>query len=210
MKKLAIFLGVILVFLLAVSVHAGESLGNLDPGIAPPNSMAFGKSLDEWVEAYLRWLEDGADPAARIRNVAFLPIICPYTPGPSEPCIFEVEVEPGTALVLPMVMWLGECYEDGTCDEPLPDEWFGDPAYVFGVVSLDGEPIIEPNTDYYVGPTDLVPPLWDTYIFYQGIACVILPLPAGEHQIVLHSEFVFIPSVFDNVWNITVVPPGQR
>ena len=50
MKKLAISLGVILVFLLAVNVQAGQLLGsqqNLDPGIAPPYANAFGKSLDE-------------------------------------------------------------------------------------------------------------------------------------------------------------------
>jgi len=198
MKKLAISLGVILLFLPALNVHAGQPLGNLDPGIARPYSNAFGKSLDEWMEAYLRWLEDGADPADK-RNVAFLPIL-----GDSP---FDVEVKAGTALVLPVATWLG--FPE---DEPLPDEWFGDRNHVFGDVTLDGEPIAERNADYYVGPTYLDPPVslfgFDI-VFYQAIVCVINPLPPGEHQIVLHSEFVDFGAVFDNTWNITVVP-GKR
>jgi hypothetical protein len=210
MKKLAISLGVILVFLLAVNVQAGELLGrNLDPGIARPDSNAFGKSLDEWMEAYLRWLEAGADPADKIRNVAFLPIICPDDPPPTppEPCIFEVEVKPGTALVLPVATWLGFAVDD-----TLPDEWFGDRDHVFGDVTLDGEPIVQPNEDYYVGPTLLDPPVFlgVDIVLYQAIVFVIPPLSAGDHEIVLHAEFVDFGAVFDNIWNITVVPPGKR
>lgn len=207
MKKLAISLGVILVFLLAVSVQAGEPLRNLDPGIARPGSHAFGKSLDEWMEAYVRWLGDGADPAARIRNVAFLPIICPDDPPP-EPCIFEVEIKPGTALVLPVATWLGL-----TEDDTLPDEWFGDPNHIFGEVTLDGEAVVEPNADYYVGPTALDPPVFllgVDRVLYQAIVFVIPPLSAGDHEIVLHAEFVDFGAVFDNIWNITVAPPGKR
>lgn len=197
MKKLAISLAVTLVFLFAVNVHAGQTLRNLDPGIARPHSNAFGKSLDEWMETYLRWWGDGADPAAKIRNVAFLPIY----PGP----VFDVEVKSGTALVLPVVTYLG--FPE---DDPLPNDWFGDRDHVFGDVYLDGEPIVEPNEAYYVGPTYLDPyvVLFDIYeiAFYQAIVCVIKPLPPGEHVIVLHSEFVDFGDVFDNTWNITVVP----
>ena len=131
------------------------------------------------------------------RNVAFLPIY----PGP----VFDVEVKSGTALVLPVVTYLG--FPE---DDPLPNDWFGDRDHVFGDVYLDGEPIVEPNEAYYVGPTYLDPyvVLFDIYeiAFYQAIVCVINPLPPGEHVIVLHSEFVDFGDVFDNTWNITVVP----
>jgi hypothetical protein len=148
------------------------------------------------MEAYLSWLENGGDPATRIVNVAFLPIV----PGPN----FEVEIEAGTALVLPVATWLGEESED-----PLPDEWFGDRNHVFGDVTLDGGPVVEINEDYYVGPTFLDPPLFLFGVeltFYQAIVCVIKPLPPGEHEIVLHSEFVDFGIEFDNTWNIEVVP----
>jgi len=200
MKRLLISMVVTFVLLLSVNVQAGQPLGSPRHWIAPPNSMAFGKSLDDWMVAYMGWLNASADPAARIRNVAFLPIICPYDPGP-EPCIFEVEVEPGTAFVLPVATWLGEDEND-----TLLDEWFGDPSHVFGELSLNGGPIVEINEDYYVGPTPFEPPILDFYFFYQALSCVILPLPPGVHEVVLHSEFVDLGAEFDNIWNITVVP----
>ena len=122
MKKLVLSLGTLFVLLFSVHALAGDtlrSMGNLDPGVTQPNSAAFGRSLDAWMETYIRWLEDGADPDARVKNVAFLPII-----GASP---FEVEVEPGTALVLPIATWLGF-----PGDEALPDEWWGDRDHIFG------------------------------------------------------------------------------
>jgi hypothetical protein len=193
MKRLLISMVVTFVLLLSVNVQAGQPLGSPRHWIAPPNSMAFGNSLDDWMLAWVGWLDAGADPAVRIRNVAFLPII----PGPE----FEVKVKVGTALVLPVATWLGEDEND-----TLPDEWFGDPSHVFGELSLNGGPIVEINEDYYVGPTPIEPPLFDFYVLYQALACVILPLPAGVHEVELHSEFVDFGAVFDNSWTITVVP----
>lgn len=203
MKKLALTLIATFLVLFSISATGGEALrafGKLDPGVARSNSNAFGNSLDTWMETYIRWLEDGADPDARVKNVAFLPIL-----GESP---FAVEIEPGTALVLPIVTWLGF-----PGDEPLPDEWWGDRSHIFGDVYLDGQPIAVPNVDYYVGPTNLVPPaslFGFEIVFYQALVVVINPLTPGEHQIVLHSEFVDFGAAFDNTWNITVIPPGKR
>ncbi|WP_455208397.1 hypothetical protein [Kaarinaea lacus] len=203
MKRLALNLSVVFLVLFSMNTIAGEALrnlGNLDPGVTQPNSNAFGKSLDAWMEVYIRWLEDGADPDARVKNAAFLPIL-----GESP---FAVEVEAGTALVLPIATWLGF-----PGDPILPEEWWGDPNHIFGDVTLDGQPIAIPNEDYYVGPTDLVPPaiLFGIYEidFYQALVVVINPLTPGDHQIVLHSEFVDLGLVFDNTWNISVVRPGK-
>jgi hypothetical protein len=200
MKKLLISVAVIFLLLFSINVQAGQPLGLLRHWIVPPNSVAFGDSLDGWMEAYVRWLEDGADTAVRIGNVAFLPI----SPGPT----FNVEVEVGTALVLPVATYLG--FPE---DDPLPDEWFGNRAHIFGDVTLNEGGVFEINEDYYVGPTYLDPTAFITYpfgtfeiAFYQALACVILPLPVGEHEIVLHSEFVDFGVVFDNTWNIVVVP----
>ena len=207
MKKLALTFSVIFLVLFSMSTVAGEALrniGNLDPGVTQPNAKSFGKSLDAWMETYIRWLEGGSDPEARVKNVAFLPIL-----GESP---FAVEVEPGTALVLPIITWLGF-----PGDEPLPDEWWGDRSHIFGDVYLDGQLVAVPNVDYYVGPTDLDPNATivigdDVYeiVFYQALVVVINPLTPGEHQIVLHSEFVDFEAAFDNTWNITVIPLGKK
>jgi hypothetical protein len=203
MKRLIVALITVFLVTAAGFSTAGQparTIGNLDPAAAQPNSHAFGKTLDAWMEAYIRWWEDGADPAARVKNVAFLPI-----EGESP---FEVSVEPGTALVLPIATWLAFPGE-----EPLPDDWWGDPNHIFGHVHLNGQAIAEPNVEYYVGPTYLDPPAslfgFDIAL-YQALVVVIKPLPAGDHELVLHSEFVDFGAVFDNVWNITVEPPGRK
>jgi hypothetical protein len=233
MKKLVIFLGLILVFMFSMSVQAGQPLGasaNLDPGIARPHSSAFGQSLDEWLEAYVRWLFTGVPSSGKIGHVRLLPIPLD-TDGipeiiddvPTWSGHLDIEVEVGTALVLPMVIWTGESYDPDTGlpdDEPLPDAWFGD--IVWGDVMLDGKPILEPNAAYYVGPVYLDPPIiYDepsdygsiSAIFFQGIACVINPLSPGEHEIDLYSTFDLRNEseygwgvAFDNSWKITVKP----
>lgn len=207
MNKLALMLNAVFLVLFSASLMAGGALRDLEnqgTGVTQPNSNAFGRSLDAWMEEYVRWLEDGADPNYRVRNVAFLPIL-----GESP---FNVQVESGTALVLPIVTWLG--FPE---DEPLPDEWWGDRDHIFGDVFLDGQQIAVPNSDYYVGPTDLDPSAIivigdDVYeiVFYQALVVVISPLSVGEHEIVLHSEIVEAGQVFDNTWNISVVPPGKN
>lgn len=201
MKRFYLVVGACCALLFSTFLPAGEplrSLGNRDHD-AQPDSSAFGMTLDGWMTAYIRWLEADADPAARVRNVAFLPII-----GESP---FEVEVEPGTALVLPILTWLG--FPE---DPKIPDEWWGDRNHIFGDVWVDGQPVAVPNEDYYVGPTDLDPPaqLFGFEIdYYQALVVVIKPLTPGEHQVVLHSEFVDYGAVYDNVWNITVRQPAR-
>ena len=102
MKKYILALITVCTLAFTIQGQAGTMLRGLDQGVpnpdAQPNSNAFGKSLDGWMETYLRWLEDGADPDARVKNVAFLPII-----GESP---FSIEVEPGTSLVLPIETFL--------------------------------------------------------------------------------------------------------
>ena len=205
LRKLAVIVGVIFVYLLAMNAQAGQiARSQRNPGFAQPHSNAFGRSLDEWMGIYLEWLADGADPDARVKNVGFLPII-----GTSP---FEVEVESGTALVLPV--FTRPAYTEQT--DRLPDELFGDPDHIFGEVQLDDKPILEVNENYYVGPTYFDPPLYwpsvDKVIYYyQALVCVINPLPPGDHKIVLHSEFKDLGKVYNNIWIINVVPgKGQQ
>lgn len=98
MKKLALYLSTLFALLFSITVLAGQPLGNLDPGIARPDSYAYGKSLTDWTEAHLRWMEAGEDPDARVNNVAFLPTLSGGD--------YTVEVETGTPLVLPVALWV--------------------------------------------------------------------------------------------------------
>jgi hypothetical protein len=190
----------LIVFLFSAYASAGDALRNIGngPGNAQPSSSSFGKTLDGWMEAYLVWFDAGADPDYRDGNVAFLPIA-----GESP---FEVEVEPGTAFVLPIATWLGVSADE----DPLPDDWWGDRDHIFGDVYLDGQPIAVPNEDYYVGPSILDPPVLGGNDYYQALVVVIPPLTPGLHEIILHSEFVDFAAAFDNTWYITVTPPGKR
>jgi hypothetical protein len=197
MKKFNLALIALCALLFSVQAQSGMTLGGLEQAVpnpdAQPNSKAFGKSLDEWIEAHLRWLEAGQDPDVRVKNVAFLPIV-----GDSP---FSIEVGPGTALVLPIAMWLG---------------FEGDPVLVpsdfFGAVTLDGQPIAEPNVDFLVGPTPVDPPLFGVVTFFQGLGVVIKPLTPGTHTIELFSSINTPEGLaeFTNTWNITVAPPGKK
>ena len=180
--------------LLSLPAQAGMTIagmGQVTPNPdAQPGSQAFGMSLDEWIGAHLKWLEAGQDPDTRVKNAAFLPII-----GESP---FSVEVEPGTALVLPIALWLG---------------FEGDPELAasdfVGAVTVDGQPVAEPNIDFYVDPTPIDPPLFGVVTFYQGLGVVIKPLTPGAHTINLFSSINTPDGLaeFNNTWNIIVTLP---
>jgi hypothetical protein len=117
--------------------------------------------------------------------------------------------------VLPLAAWIGWDSSD-----VLPDNWWGDPNHIFSITTLDGVPIAEPNEAYYVGPTPFDPPLpplnnpacspEGKCFLYQAIGVVIKPLPPGVHHIALHTEFVDFGAIFDNAWNITVLPEDRK
>jgi hypothetical protein len=190
MKKLAVTFITLFTLLFSASALAGQSLRGMEPG-----SSAIGQSLEEWTETYIRWFEvwllEGADPTdlGGEKNVTFLPIV-----GESP---FSVEVKPGTALLLPMALYIG--FEGDPVLEP-SDFW--------ATVTLDGQPIAEPNEDYYVGPAPLDPPFWGVGLWFQGLSVLIEPLPAGEHTLVLDAGV--LTDVFHNEWNITVVNPNKK
>jgi hypothetical protein len=230
MKRLALILSTIA----AILFSAGVVAGGVNP-VSPPNSNAFGKSLDDWMGSYFRqYLTEGV---VGEKNVTFLPIECPV-PGPTcdcsatptgVACWFDVTVPPGTALSLPFVSWLG-----WGPDDVLPPECWGQTCVgpppvnlreVFADATLDGQSIAEPSAAYYVGPTDLDPPILcplggpDNYcVLYQAIGVVIKPLTPGVHHLVLYSGFRGEDPApvgpwaltYNNTWNITVLPKGKK
>lgn len=120
----------------------------------------------------------------------FLPIFGEMASGN----VFEVEVSPGTKFMLPIALYLG--FPE---DEPIA------PSAFSGAVTLDGQPIAEPNGDYYFGPTNLEPPIMFgefEIAFYQGLGVVIGPLTPGLHTIELSS--IVDGDAFSNTWYITV------
>ena len=105
MKKLLVSLGMFLLLFNSSSALSGLALGQSDVLVTPspttqPNSNAYGKSIEDWVESYIRWLFEGV--ALPGRNVTFLPIIS----EPDDPP-FEIQVKPGTKMVLPIAVYLG-------------------------------------------------------------------------------------------------------
>jgi hypothetical protein len=206
MKRLLISVFVIFLLLFSMNVQAGQTL-RASPGTAPPNSMAFGKSLDGWLEAYIIWSfwdGSGDQPADKIRNVQLLPL--PVSPDTH----VDIEIKVGTALVLPVAVYLGT---EG--EEPYPEDWFGNPNYVSGEVELDGKMIITPDENYYAEAFFDPPIFFDLLYFAQGIVGVITPLSVGVHEIILHSELLNLPGlgedvIFDNTWTITVVPRKDK
>jgi len=196
MKKLLLVVGTLVVLLVSTNTQAGVTLGNLGdlgPGITTPNpetqpnSRAYGKSLAAWVEVYLRNLFEGeAQPS---NSVVFLPII-----GDSP---FEIVVKPGSALMLPIALWLG-----------FPGDPELGPDNFYGAVTLDGKPVAVPNEAFYIKPAYIEPLILDLVAFYEGIAILLKPLTPGQHTLVLSSS-IYTPDglqEFNNTWNIMVTP----
>jgi hypothetical protein len=220
MKKLLIAMVMILVLLLSLNVQAGQPLGspgNIDPRIAPPNSNAFGKSLEEWTLLYWRSYLTGGPPS--VGPVYFLPLpdCDEFIPGDPPTCRGQLDltIEAGTPFMLPIIAWIMEYFTDiSDCDEPLPDEVFTDAV---ATVTIDGREIMENIEEYYVPPVEFdplitygVPP--NGYIGacrVQGLAFLSMPLQPGEHVITNYVEYIvpdFFGIIYDNTWNITVVP----
>jgi hypothetical protein len=169
----------LLLFGQAWPVSAGGN-GNQSPGVLPPNSHAYGKSLSEWLELfmvdYLEHVYCGKTLPSKVGNVQFLNALCPA----------DVTVKAGTALLGGVLAWYGELYEDGSIDDPSVD-WL---AGTIGEVTLDGRTIV-PNLENYYVPIRWLrePVLYQeptdygsiATVYVEGYAFLIAPLPVGVH-----------------------------
>jgi hypothetical protein len=202
--------------------------GNSSPGIAPPNSKAFGKSLGEWLEIYWTWSYGFGPASGTVGKVMLLPMPSTSkqagTGTVADPQIFvghaDLTLPPGTPFVLPVCAWLGEAYQDGSMDPALPADWLG--RYYGAEVTLDGKPILTNLKDYYVAPTKFEPPLLYSEPtdygsigigFFQSAGFVSTPLNTGVHHMTVRAWFLvpadngMIPEsgfIFENSWTITV------
>ena len=215
-----------LLAILLVLTFALPASGTLarDGKTIPPQSNAYGKSLDEWMKLYFTWLVSGSGPD-HVGRVKFLPLPSPDCEGegtPADPAIctgqLAVTLKPGTPFVLPVVAAVGETYLDESQDDPLDPSIFTESD---ALVKLDGRHLIDSRTDdlneFLFGPVDFDAPIVyaeptgygsTSAIWTQGIGFVSQPLSVGTHTLTLHSE-LYVPQFnlgveYNNTWTITV------
>ncbi len=239
MKKLnSNVLGSVLVFAIALTLanFAPAAQGDPNPGVVPPGSVAFGKTLAQWEETYWNWLLTGEPADGKIKAVLLLPmpsadLVPGGTGSVTNPYVnvghLDLTIEVGTPFVLPITAWLGEVYTNGYADPSFPDSWFG--TYIGANVTLDGIPVLKDVTEYYVPATCFKEPIMYSeptsygsagIVFFQGICMVCRPLEVGVHTLTNYT-WTLIPAgnesivaetgvVWDNSWTITVVPKGRK
>lgn len=127
----------------------------------------------------------------------------------------------GERFFLPVHIWFGETYEDGSTD-PVdfpPDSLYTEDNDV--LVTLDGEPLIDSDTDdladFFLGVTYFDEPIvYDeptdygsvNAIYVKGLSVTSPKLDAGTHEVRLTVTDPFLTDNFgffgyDNTWTIT-------
>jgi hypothetical protein len=198
--------------LLALSVT--PMVGKDPPQVAPPDSIAYGKSLTEWLSIYWRWSYSGADIAqSKVGIVQLMPLPAGEQTGgswtPADPAVLEGQLEitipVETPFVLPEFAWVGERYE-GYPKVP-DDEAMADEVVLAGLhptLTIDGVTVMSDanKAAFYVPATAFHPkvvyPTPTSYgsvaaVFFQGCGMVVLPLSKGTHKVHLY-ESVIIPA----------------
>ena len=201
---------------LAVALLAAPGVRADDGRESPPQSKAFGKSLSEWMKLYFTWAL-GGDQADHVGNVKFLPIPSGEQISGSgtakDPAVFQghldVTLEPGNAFVLPVAVWTGWSYADGSIDAQLA------PSVFYGTVKLDGRRIeLSYFKPVYFHPPIPLPPESGgiATIYAQGLGFVHEPLSVGTHTLTLVSGMTYpapdysYGARYENTWTITVPP----
>ena len=180
--------------------------------IAPPNSMAYGNSLAEWLGLYWRWSYSGADLAqSKVGHVQLMPLpvgtnVNNGTFTPDDPALLvgqlEITLPPGTPFVLPAFAWIGERYEGYPT---VPDDLPMDNALALGtahpLLTIDGRTVLSDanKAAFYIPPTYFDPiveyPTPSSYgsvaaVFFQGVGFVSPPLSVGVHVIHLYEPWI--------------------
>ena len=186
-------------------------MGKNPPRIAPPGSVAYGKSLTEWLSIYWRWsYGTGADiTQSKVGIVQLMPIPAGDWTGSGtleDPWVavgrLEITIPAGTPFVLPQFSWVGERYQGypSVPDDPtMADECVLN--YLRPTLTIDGITVMsEANmAAFYVPPTFFDPivvypePTWYgavAGVFFQGVGLVCQPLPVGVHEIHLFEPYL--------------------
>ena len=208
--KIAGALALALTLAMNLTAPAGNN-GSGAPRIAPPNSMAFGKSLAQWLSIYWRWNYSGADLAnSVVDGVQLMPLPAgdqisgSWTP--QDPALLrgklEITLPAGTPFVLPEFAWVGERYPGWPAvndDPPIANTVAL--ASASPTLTIDGKVVISAanKAAFYIPPTYFDPIV--TYespsasgavaaVFFQGIGFVSPPLSVGVHVIHLYEPLI--------------------
>jgi hypothetical protein len=190
----------------------------------PGHSHAFGRTLAGWNEIYERWVFgelaipiDGNGNAVVHHHVVLFPI--PNTSRDGTPGHLDVTLNAGQAFVLPLYVFLGTGYTDGTPPDPLLD------VSVFQTLDItfqiDGRTVIDQTnvlkfySALFVNPPIPIigfPPV-NSIIWFQGISIVHHPLSVGTHTFQLdavNTQPAFGGFFeYHNTWTVTV-EPGKK
>lgn len=210
-------------------VAMGISLGHAAKKATPGHSNAFGVTLAQAQKGFWTWLYESSNPVSYpdpapdgVKRVQFLPL--PTTFDKDGVGTVEITLEPGTPFMVPVFVFIGEGYGDGsedpadvygTFDVFTQTDKFGGTvdarAYVDGRLVLDNSPA--GVTEFFTGPTYFDEPIvYDTPTFYgsvsaiwvSGLGFVHPPLPPGEHTLeIIDSDSTF-GFTAHNIWHITV------
>jgi hypothetical protein len=201
----------LLLFGQAWPVSAGGKC-NQSPGVLPPHSHAYGKSLGDWMELYMVQLMERVHGTktlpTKVGNVQFLPASYPAASSHA-----DVTVKAGTALLWVPIVWVGEEYPDGSVDDPSVD-WL---AGTIGEFTLDDRTIVPDLEKYYVPIRWLENPVvyqdamdWGSIaaVYLEGYAFLIAPLPVGVHTFTSTVWVLWLSEdpIFDASFTITVIP----
>jgi hypothetical protein len=187
----------------------------------PPQSNAFGKSLEDWQDTYWRWalgevsIKPDANGNAVVRgNVVLMPL--PSAPGDGTAASLDVTLKSGQPFMMPLLMLLGNSYSDGTPNDVFASS--NDFRNINLSLKLDGVEIMNGSNaiQYYTQsifdpsiPLAGSPPA-SAWIWFQGIGMVHTPLSLGVHTLTLDTKNTYPEYNFSveyhNTWHITVQP----
>ena len=199
------------------------SLSGASTKTAPAKSSAFGNSLIQWQDIYVRWyygllnIPPDANNNAVVNGVVLTPI--PSTPGDGTAGHQDVTLFNGQPFFMPLLQLAGTSYTDGTPNDPLlPLSYF---ASYHVTLKVDGVTLInDANLSDYFTQFNFNPPIpfpfanLDSLIYLQGFGFAHSPLTPGTHTMSLDEKagqplpanFGGAVLEYHNTWTLNVLP----
>jgi hypothetical protein len=191
----------------------------------PEGPGALGKCLAKFEEVFWRWAcgdltlpVDANTNAVVCGDVVMMPI--PGSPGDGTPASIDVTINEDQAFMLPLWVWLGTDYTDGSVDPPVDLDVFRTMDISF---TIDKDTVVSTkNVMKYYADFDFVSaipypyPPYVSVVYFQGIGVLHPGLSPGKHTMKLHARNtvafqdalgnVYSGIEYNNTWNVTVKP----
>jgi hypothetical protein len=207
-RTLLIFATATAFLLSATAAGNAQSKGNLNPGVLPPQTLAFGKSLDEWAAGWFSWTLghpiDELGVGAQVGRIFYLKLL---------PGVNRATVDPGLAIFVPIGIWatipplddaVALAHMMGLTDDQISALTAGELSRITAVwvaknyydmsCTVDGRPI--QDIDHYWFESGIFTVLRDPSFGCSGgddcisgpaaaagHSFILAPLPPGEHEI---------------------------